>query len=66
MDRAPETAWVRTDQELVTLFHLACLNHGVLFAPRGFFALSTVMTEAIVDGALERCAAAMSDIAGAA
>jgi hypothetical protein len=50
----------------VTLFHLACLNHGVLFAPRGFFALSTVMAEAIVDEVLERCAAAMSDIACAA
>jgi glutamate-1-semialdehyde 2,1-aminomutase len=63
MDEAPETAWVRTDQALVARFHLAALNHGLFFAHRGFFSLSTVMDTKVIDEALERAAAAMADVA---
>ena len=44
-------------------FHLAALNHGLFFAHRGFFVLSTVLTEADIDDALARAAAAMADAA---
>lgn len=63
MKEAPETAWVRTDQALVARFHLAALNHGLFFAHRGFFALSTVTDAKAIDEAIERAAAAMADVA---
>jgi glutamate-1-semialdehyde aminotransferase len=44
-------------------FHLAALNRGLLLAPRGMVALSTVMTAELVDDAVERAAAAMRDVA---
>lgn len=63
MPQAPHTAWERSDQALMTRFHLAALNHGLFFAHRGFFALSTVMTSAVIDEAIDRAAAAMADAA---
>ena len=54
------------DGELATQFHLASLNHGVFFAGRGLMALSTVLTDALVDEAIERLGAAMEDVAAAA
>jgi glutamate-1-semialdehyde 2,1-aminomutase len=56
-----------SDQETVRMhrnFHLAALNHGVFIAPRGLIALSTVMTEKLIDEAGERLAAAFADTAG--
>ena len=44
-------------------FHLAALNHGLMFAPRGMMALATVLDEALIDQAIERAGAAMSDVA---
>jgi glutamate-1-semialdehyde 2,1-aminomutase len=44
-------------------FHLAALNHGLMFAPRGMMALATVLDEALIDQAIERAAAAMADVA---
>jgi glutamate-1-semialdehyde 2,1-aminomutase len=44
-------------------FHLAALNHGLMFAPRGMMALATVLDEAAIDEAVERAAAAMADVA---
>ncbi len=44
-------------------FHLAALNHGLMFAPRGMMALATVLDEALIDEAIERAGAAMSDVA---
>jgi len=63
MPHPPETAWSRSDQEFMQRFHLAALNHGLFFAHRGFFVLSTVLTEADIDDALARAAAAMADAA---
>lgn len=62
-DEAPEATLVRTDGDLAAAFHLAALNHGVFFAPRGLMALSTVLDDALVDEALDRCAAALADVA---
>jgi glutamate-1-semialdehyde 2,1-aminomutase len=44
-------------------FHLAALNHGLMFAPRGMMALATILDEAQIDQAVERAAAAMADVA---
>jgi glutamate-1-semialdehyde 2,1-aminomutase len=52
--------------EPAALFHLAALNHGLMFAPRGMMALATVLDEAAIDEAIERAAAAMADVASEA
>ena len=44
-------------------FHLASLNHGLFFAGRGMMALSTVISDELVDEVIERCAAALADVA---
>lgn len=43
-------------------FHLAALNHGLFFAPRGLIALSTVMTGDLIAEICERAAAALGDL----
>jgi glutamate-1-semialdehyde 2,1-aminomutase len=45
-------------------FHLAALNQGLFFAPRGLIALSTVMTDDLIAEICERAAAALGDLAG--
>lgn len=47
----------------MSAFHLALLNHGVMTASRGMFALSTVMDESLLDEAAQRADAAMEDVA---
>ena len=41
-------------------FHLSLLTEGIFSAPRGMFALATVMTEAHIDEAVERIGRALS------
>lgn len=53
----------RDDGKRMESFHLAALNHGLMVAPRGMIALSTVMDEALVDEVVHRAAAAMQDVA---
>lgn len=60
---APESSIVREDGEIVGRFHLAAMNHGLFLAPRGMIALSTVLTRAHVEEAVERAEAAMRDVA---
>jgi glutamate-1-semialdehyde 2,1-aminomutase len=43
-------------------FHLAALNQGLFFAPRGLLALSTVMTDDLVGEICARAAAALGDL----
>ena len=62
-EQATTTYGERNDQELTARFHLAALNHGLFIAPRGLIALSTVMTEALIDEVLERAVLAMIDAA---
>jgi len=59
----PAATIVRTDHEQMRLFHLAALNRGVFLAPRGMIVLSTVVTDAIVEGVLECLHAAFADLA---
>lgn len=44
-------------------FHLAALNRGLFFAPRGLIALSTVMTPEVATELCDRAAAALGDLA---
>jgi glutamate-1-semialdehyde aminotransferase len=52
----------RNDQEIIEKFHLAALNYGLFIAPRGLIALSTVLTDSLVNEAIERALLAMNDI----
>lgn len=61
--RAPQSSVVREDSELIGLFHLAAMNHGLFVAPRGMIALSTVITPEHLAEVLERIEAAMADVA---
>jgi glutamate-1-semialdehyde 2,1-aminomutase len=62
-DAIPASNVVREDEALMDKFHIACLNHGLLIAPRGLVALSTVITDDDIATALERADAAMQDVA---
>ncbi len=59
----PEAVVVRPDQEIMALFHLAAMNRGVLLAARGMMALSTVMSDTVIDEAIERFGDALHDVA---
>jgi len=61
-DTPPESSIVRGDAEVMSRFHIACLNHGLFIAPRGMIALSTVTGEEHIAEALERAALAMRDV----
>ena len=50
------------DAELLRLFHLKLLVSGVLSAPRGMFAFSTVTTEAEIDGVVEKVGEALRSL----
>jgi len=53
----------RDDQQIIARFHLAALNHGLFIAPRGLIALSTVLTDSVIDEAVECASSAMMDVA---
>lgn len=59
----PEAVIVRPDQRLMGLFHLAAMNHGISVAARGMMALSTIMTDALIDEITARSGDAMRDVA---
>ena len=47
----------------MTQFHLAALNHGLFIAPRGLIALSTVISDNLLEEICERISPAMTDLA---
>ena len=63
-DKTGDAQHARDDQEIIASFHLAALNHGLFIAPRGLIALSTVLTDSLIDEAVERASSAMMDVAG--
>lgn len=63
MDTPPAATLLREDQKAISLFHLAAMNHGVFVAARGMMALSTIMTERLIDEVGDRCDAAFADVA---
>ena len=62
-DDDPSPSEHRLNQGSMELFHLAAMNHGLFVAPRGLMVLSTVMTESLIDEAIDRAAQAMQDVA---
>ncbi len=52
------------DEDLLEAVHLMALGHGLYIAPRGMMALSTVMTDPLMDEVCERFAAVFADAAG--
>jgi glutamate-1-semialdehyde 2,1-aminomutase len=59
----PAAVIVRPDRQLMGLYHLAAMNHGILIASRGMMALSTVMTDGVIDEITERSGDSMKDVA---
>jgi glutamate-1-semialdehyde 2,1-aminomutase len=60
---APPATIVREDLRTMALFHLASLNHGLFIAPRGLIALSTAISDNLVEEICERFSRAMTDVA---
>jgi glutamate-1-semialdehyde 2,1-aminomutase len=50
---------LRLDSPVAAAFHLAALEEGVYFGPRGFMNTSTAMDEQVVDEVLEACSRAL-------
>jgi glutamate-1-semialdehyde 2,1-aminomutase len=50
---------LKLDSPTAAAFHLAALDEGVYFAPRGFMNTSTAMDEQVVDEVLEACSRAI-------
>jgi glutamate-1-semialdehyde 2,1-aminomutase len=50
---------LKLDSPMAAAFHLAALDEGIYFAPRGFMNTSTAMDEHVVDEALEACSRAL-------
>jgi glutamate-1-semialdehyde aminotransferase len=55
---------LNTDNTEAARFHLAALDEGVYFAPRGFMNTSTAMDEQTIDDTLEACSRAIGRVAG--
>jgi glutamate-1-semialdehyde 2,1-aminomutase len=66
MNEPPPATIAREDMRTMASFHLAALNHGLFIAPRGLIALSTVVTDELLNEVCERAAKAMIDTAQAA
>ncbi len=66
MNEPPPATIARQDARTMASFHLAALNHGLFIAPRGLIALSTVVTDELLNEVCERAAKAMIDTAQAA
>ena len=54
---------LNTDSPVAPRFHLAALDEGVYFAPRGFMNTSTAMDEQTIDDVLEACSRAIGRVA---
>jgi glutamate-1-semialdehyde 2,1-aminomutase len=53
---------LKLDSPMAAAFHLAALDEGVYFAPRGFMNTSTAMDEQVVDEVLEACSRAIETL----
>jgi glutamate-1-semialdehyde 2,1-aminomutase len=59
----PPATLARSDGELMAKFHLASLNRGLFFAPRGLIAMSTVMSGDLIGEVIELASEALADAA---
>ena len=69
IERAPKadaftasTAFLTQDRDVLRLFHLAMMNKGVFIPNRGFFAISTPMTEAEIHKAVNATFEVLSEL----
>jgi glutamate-1-semialdehyde aminotransferase len=62
-DELPVANYVRTDGELPTLFHLACMANGVFAVPRTLMNVSTATSDEDVKEIIDRLDAAFDDLA---
>jgi len=65
MDFSAGTSWFHSDDQscLEGTLDRAALNHGLFMTPHDMIALSTVMTDAIIDQVVEQAHAAFADVA---
>jgi len=56
------TAFLTQDRDVLRLFHLSMMNKGVFIGSRGFFSISTPMSEADVDTAMDAAAECLSEL----
>jgi glutamate-1-semialdehyde 2,1-aminomutase len=56
------TAFLTQDRDILRLFHLSLMNKGIFIPNRGFFSVSTPMTEAEIDKAVEATAETLSEL----
>ena len=57
-----QTAFFTQNRDLLTLFHLSLMNKGIFIPNRGFFAISTPMTQADTDKAVAAAAEVLSEL----
>jgi len=57
-----QTAFFTQDRDLLRLFHLSLMNKGIFIPNRGFFAISTPMSEAETDKAVNASAECLSEL----
>jgi glutamate-1-semialdehyde 2,1-aminomutase len=62
-EELPAANQVRTDVEMATLFHLACMANGVFLVPRTIMNVSTATTDKDVEEIIERLDGAFQDVA---
>jgi glutamate-1-semialdehyde 2,1-aminomutase len=53
---------LKLDSPMAAAFHLAALDEGIYFAPRGFMNTSTAIDEQVVDEVLEACSRAIETL----
>ena len=56
------TAYFTQDRDVLRLFHLSMMNKGVFIGSRGFYSISTPMSQAEVDKALEATAECLTEL----
>jgi glutamate-1-semialdehyde 2,1-aminomutase len=62
----PPPTITREDAKMIGEFHLAALNHGLFLAPRGMIALSTVISDQLMNEIIQRASQALHDVASLA
>jgi glutamate-1-semialdehyde 2,1-aminomutase len=56
------TAYFTLDRDVLRLFHLSMMNKGLFIGSRGFFSITTPMSEVEVDKAIEATATCLSEL----
>jgi len=60
--RHAETAFFTQDRDILRLFHLSLMNKGIFIPNRGFFSISTPMTETETDRAAQATAETLTEL----